>query len=96
MPQRPATLRPGPGEVTFYPCSGEINRKLADPHAALQRVEARYHEAIGIDRTDGLSLEFPTWRFNLRSSNTEPVLRLNVETRQDPALLRKRPTNSWP
>ena len=71
-----------------YPCSGEINRKLADPHAALQRVEARYQsEAIRLDRTDGLSLEFPTWRFNLRSSNTEPVLRLNVETRQDPALL---------
>ncbi|HZK14143.1 MAG TPA: phosphomannomutase CpsG, partial [Desulfobaccales bacterium] len=45
-------------------------------------------EAIAADRTDGLSLEFPAWRFNLRSSNTEPVLRLNVETRQDPALLR--------
>ena len=74
-----------------YPCSGEINRKLLDPDAALQRVEARYTaEAIGIDRTDGLSLEFPAWRFNLRKSNTEPVLRLNVETRQDPALLKTR------
>jgi phosphomannomutase len=71
-----------------YPCSGEINRKLADPDAAVQRVEARYQaEAIGLDRTDGLSLEFPAWRFNLRKSNTEPVLRLNVETRQDPARL---------
>ncbi|HLD47116.1 MAG TPA: phosphomannomutase CpsG [Desulfobaccales bacterium] len=71
-----------------YPCSGEINRKLLDPDAALQRVEGRYiTEAIGIDRTDGLSLEFPAWRLNLRKSNTEPVLRLNVETRQDPALL---------
>ena len=71
-----------------YPCSGEINRNLLDPDAALQRVEARYQaEAIAVDRTDGLSLEFPTWRFNLRPSNTEPVLRLNVETRQDPALL---------
>jgi phosphomannomutase len=71
-----------------YPCSGEINRTLLDPDAALQRVEARYMtEAIAADRTDGLSLEFPAWRFNLRKSNTEPVLRLNVETRQDPALL---------
>jgi phosphomannomutase len=71
-----------------YPCSGEINRKLRDPDAALQRVEARYMaEALAADRTDGLSLEFPAWRFNLRKSNTEPVLRLNVETRQDPALL---------
>jgi phosphomannomutase len=74
-----------------YPCSGEINRKLADPDAALQRVEARYMaEAIADDRTDGLSLEFPAWRFNLRPSNTEPVLRLNVETRQDPDLLKEK------
>jgi phosphomannomutase/phosphomannomutase/phosphoglucomutase len=72
-----------------YPVSGEINRKLADPDAVLRRVEARYQaEALALDRTDGLSLEFPAWRFNLRKSNTEPVLRLNVETRQDPALLK--------
>ena len=64
-----------------YPCSGEINRKLLDPDAALQRVEARYQaEAIAADRTDGLSLEFPAWRFNLRPSNTEPLLRLNLES----------------
>ena len=80
-----------------YPCSGEINRKLVDPDAALQRVEARYQtDAIATDRTDGLSLEFPAWRFNLRKSNTEPVLRLNVETRRTRPCLRKRPTNSWP
>ena len=47
-------------------------------------------EALTLDRTDGLSLEFPAWRFNLRPSNTEPVLRLNVETRQDPALLKEK------
>ena len=74
-----------------YPCSGEINRMLpprprCGPPA---RVEARYMaQAIACDRTDGLSLEFPAWRFNLRPSNTEPVLRLNVETRQAPALLK--------
>ncbi len=72
-----------------YPVSGEINRTVRDPDAVIQRVEARYQaEALALDHTDGLSLEFPGWRFNLRKSNTEPVLRLNVETRQDPALLK--------
>ncbi len=76
--------------MTRYPVSGEINRTVADPDAVLKRVEERYQSAAGpCDRTDGLSLEFPTWRFNLRKSNTEPVLRLNVETRQDPALLQE-------
>ena len=74
--------------MTRYPVSGEINRTVPDPDAVLQEVEARYQAgALAVGRTDGLSLEFPTWRFNLRKSNTEPVLRLNVETRQDPALL---------
>ncbi len=74
-----------------YPVSGEINRTVADPDAVLQRIEALYQAAAGAcDRTDGLSLEFPSWRFNLRKSNTEPVLRLNVETRQDPALLQEK------
>ena len=62
---------------------------LARPRCGPAHVEARYQaDAIAADRTDGLSLEFPAWRFNLRPSNTEPVLRLNVETRQDPALLK--------
>jgi phosphomannomutase len=74
-----------------YPVSGEINRTVADPDAVLGRVEALYRaNAIAVDRTDGLSLEFPAWRFNLRKSNTEPVLRLNVETRQDPVLLQEK------
>lgn len=72
-----------------YPVSGEINRKISDPEAAMQRVEAFYATETGmLDRTDGLSLEFDRWRFNLRRSNTEPVLRLNVETRADKDLLR--------
>jgi phosphomannomutase len=74
-----------------YPVSGEINRQLRDPDVALHRVEARYGpQALHFDRTDGLSLEFTDWRFNLRPSNTEPVLRLNVETRQDPVLLQEK------
>ncbi len=72
-----------------FPASGELNRRLADPGAALARVEAVYGgQALAIDRTDGLSLEFAKWRFNLRSSNTEPLLRLNVESRGDEALMR--------
>jgi phosphomannomutase/phosphomannomutase/phosphoglucomutase len=71
-----------------FPASGEINRRLADPAAAIADVTRRYGEsAIRVDRTDGVSLEFPDWRFNLRSSNTEPVVRLNVEARGDQELM---------
>lgn len=71
-----------------YPVSGEINRRVPDPEKVLARVAATLApEALAVDRTDGLSLEFANWRFNLRPSNTEPVLRLNVETRGDAALL---------
>ena len=71
-----------------YPASGEINRRLEDPQAALAEVEERYApDAVGIDRTDGLSLDLGEWRFNLRMSNTEPVIRLNVESRGDRVLM---------
>ncbi|MGB6065663.1 MAG: phosphomannomutase [Desulfomonilaceae bacterium] len=74
-----------------YPVSGEINRKVADPHGTIEKVEARYKgKEPAIDYTDGLSMEFEKWRFNLRPSNTEPVIRLNVETRQDKALLKEK------
>jgi phosphomannomutase/phosphomannomutase/phosphoglucomutase len=77
--------------IARFPCSGEINRRLADPAAAMARVRARYLGAAhAVDDTDGLGLEFDEWRFNLRMSNTEPVIRLNVETRADPALLAAR------
>jgi phosphomannomutase len=72
-----------------FPASGEINRKVKDSAAVISEVEAKYTpRAIGVDRTDGLSVEFDQWRFNLRSSNTEPLLRLNVESRGDAALMR--------
>jgi len=72
-----------------YPASGEINREVADVALAIQTVRDRYApEAIAIDEIDGISLEFDDWRFNLRGSNTEPVIRLNVETRADKNLLR--------
>jgi phosphomannomutase/phosphomannomutase/phosphoglucomutase len=77
--------------IARYPVSGEINRHVADPGAALARVRDRYaHAALSLDDTDGLGLEFEDWRFNLRRSNTEPLIRLNVETRADAELLERR------
>jgi len=74
--------------MAAYPASGEINRRVADAKAVIAAVENRFgQDALVRDETDGLSLEFGNWRFNLRSSNTEPVLRLNVESRGDKALM---------
>ena len=75
--------------MAAFPASGEINRQLDDPPAVLAAIEARYAaDAVAVDHTDGLSMEFPEWRFNLRASNTEPLVRLNVESRGDEALMR--------
>ena len=77
--------------VAAYPCSGEINREVADPGGLLKAVEERYGaDAESLDHTDGLSVSFPEWRFNLRMSNTEPVVRLNVESRGDAALMQSK------
>lgn len=71
-----------------YPCSGEINRRVQDAPALMQLVRDRYaRQAVYEDSIDGVNLEFADWRFNLRMSNTEPLLRLNVETRGNRALL---------
>ena len=77
--------------IERYPVSGEINTQVASPQAVIEKVEAHYanlpHE---IDRTDGLGMDFGEWRFNLRASNTEPLLRMNVETRGDYKLMEQR------
>ncbi len=74
--------------MAAYPCSGEINRTIEDPATVLARVEAAYSDqAEGVERVDGLSMVLGPWRFNLRMSNTEPVVRLNVESRGDVALM---------
>jgi len=74
-----------------YPASGEINRTLSDPAAAIAAVEEAYAAgALVVDHTDGLSVDFEDWRFNVRMSNTEPVVRLNVESRGDEDLMRAR------
>jgi phosphomannomutase / phosphoglucomutase len=68
--------------MAAYPCSGEINYRVPAVAPVIERVLAHFAPAHpAIDRTDGISLEFSDWRFNLRASNTEPLLRLNVETR---------------
>jgi phosphomannomutase/phosphoglucomutase len=77
--------------MAAFPCSGEINFKVADAAAATARVLARFGPlAPAYDHTDGLSADFGDWRFNLRSSNTEPLLRLNVESRGNPTLMHDR------
>jgi phosphomannomutase len=77
--------------IAAYPCSGEINFTIADAKATIKRVNDFYAPQGGsLDTTDGISYTFDNWRFNLRSSNTEPLVRLNVETRGDQALLEQK------
>ncbi|WP_410677677.1 phosphomannomutase CpsG [Avibacterium paragallinarum] len=74
--------------INTFPSPGEINSKLVDAQAAIARVRAAYEEnAISVNEIDGISIEYPNWRFNLRTSNTEPVVRLNLETRGDRKLM---------
>ncbi len=80
--------------MAAYPCSGEINYTVADAQAALDKVLAHYmtlsDEVPQVDMTDGISLVFQTWRLNLRASNTEPLLRLNVESKGNQQLVQQR------
>jgi phosphomannomutase len=75
--------------VSKYPCSGEVNSKVADVGQVLARVQQAYSDGQ-IHHLDGVSVEYPEWRFNLRGSNTEPVIRLNVESRGDRALMEQK------
>ena len=70
--------------IAKFPCSGEINFKVADTQATIQKIFEHYaSQNPTIDQTDGVSLDFGAWRFNVRASNTEPLLRLNIESRRD-------------
>lgn len=70
--------------IAKFPCSGEINFKVADTQATIQKIFDHYaNQNPVIDYTDGVSLDFGAWRFNVRASNTEPLLRLNIESRAD-------------
>ena len=72
--------------MAAFPVSGEINSTVDDPDAVIARIAEEYHDGEQ-QRLDGLSVSYPDYRFNIRKSNTEPVLRLNVETRGDASLL---------
>lgn len=89
---RGKTLSELVGERTqAYPCSGEINNKIENPKAVLEKIQQHYQaDAQSMDFTDGLSVNFENWRFNLRMSNTEPVVRLNVESKGDSALMEEK------
>ena len=75
--------------INAYPCSGEINSEIADPAGKIKEIDARFTGGKK-DYTDGLSVEYDNWRFNLRMSNTEPIIRLNVESRGDIKLMEKK------
>lgn len=77
--------------IARFPSPGEINSEVQDPKTAIDRVLKHYEQdAIAVDRTDGISMQFANWRFNLRMSNTEPVVRLNVESRADKTLVEEK------
>ncbi|HLQ86061.1 MAG TPA: phosphomannomutase [Salinisphaeraceae bacterium] len=77
--------------IAAFPVSGEINREITDPDRALRVLEQEYApHAAAVEHVDGLSVDLGAWRFNLRKSNTEPMLRLNVETRGDTDLLEEK------
>ena len=75
--------------IATFPCSGEINSTIADPALKIKEIEKLYTGGK-VDTTDGLSVEYSDWRFNLRMSNTEPIIRLNVESRGDVLLMEEK------
>jgi phosphomannomutase len=75
--------------VKEFPCSGEINSTISDPAEKIKEIDFKYPEGKR-DYTDGLSVEYDTWRFNIRMSNTESIIRLNIETKRDTKLLKEK------
>jgi phosphomannomutase len=74
-----------------FPCSGEINFTVVDIPSTVKRIRTHFMKDVpNIDETDGVSLEFDNWRMNIRGSNTEPLLRLNIESRGDESEVQKR------
>ena len=78
-------------QINRFPSSGELNFTVLNATKCIERVKNHFESrAISIDKFDGLSMSFDTWRFNLRKSNTEPLVRLNIETKGDNALLKEK------
>jgi phosphomannomutase len=84
---RPHVERTVAERIAAFPCSGEINFTVDDTELATQGGEAFSGKSLEVTELDGLSMAFDDWRFNLRASNAEPLLRLNVEARGDSALV---------
>ncbi|EOB5274161.1 phosphomannomutase, partial [Escherichia coli] len=79
------------GCINDWPASGEINCTLDNPQNEIDKLFNRYKDsALAVDYTDGLTMEFSDWRFNVRCSNTEPVVRLNVESRNNAILMQEK------
>ncbi len=77
--------------IKLFPSSGEINRQIGDVKGAIEAVRQRFMPgSVKVENVDGLSVEHPRWRFNLRGSNTEPLLRLNVESRGELGLMQEK------
>ena len=75
--------------IKSYPCSGEINSTVSDPASKIDALKAKYYDGL-LDELDGVSVEYSDWRFNIRMSNTEPLLRLNVESKKNEKLMKKK------
>jgi phosphomannomutase len=75
--------------IATFPCSGEINSTITDPAGKIKEIEKIYAGGK-VEKTDGLSVEYDEWRFNLRMSNTEPIIRLNVESKGDVLLMEEK------
>lgn len=75
--------------IESFPCSGEINSKIENPESKLDELKSKYSDGK-LEEVDGISIEYPNWRFNVRMSNTEPLLRLNVESKGDKGLLEEK------
>ena len=75
--------------IKAYPCSGEINSTISEPEAKIKALKEKYSDGI-ISELDGVSIEYSDWRFNVRMSNTEPLLRLNVESKKNEKLMKKK------
>jgi len=77
--------------IETFPCSGEINLAADNPASIIESVKSHFNnQKHELDEIDGLSMDFGNWRFNLRASNTEPLLRMNLETRGDYALMEQK------
>ncbi len=75
--------------INDFPCSGEINSKIEDPKGKLDQIKEKYADGK-LEEVDGISIAYENWRFNVRMSNTEPLLRLNVESKGDKSLLEEK------